>query len=246
MSKQPTARYQLNIIQYPILTLVRIVADLLNSIIETNDMLLVDSNNSTVTHFHSRTVPNIDIYTYLLRILKFTPFTNEVLICLLIYFDRIANEEGTRNYAVSSLTVHRLLITSIVVATKFTSDVFYPNTRYAKVGGIPLYELNQLELEFLFLCNFNLHVKLEEMQTYGDQLLTHAIMQQQGTTTLSTAIPLVSPPISPLDIPVPFSSSRKRKEESNNDTRNIKKKGPSTKVELLISPSSSTADAISH
>lgn len=47
--------------------------------------------------------------------------------------------------------------------------------RKIKVGGIPLYELNQLELEFLFLCNFDLYVKLEDMQAYGDQLLTHAL-----------------------------------------------------------------------
>lgn len=47
--------------------------------------------------------------------------------------------------------------------------------RKIKVGGIPLYELNQLELEFLFLCNFDLYVKLEDMQAYGDQLLTHSL-----------------------------------------------------------------------
>ncbi|KAI8644744.1 cyclin-domain-containing protein, partial [Parasitella parasitica] len=157
----------LDIANYPVDSLVEIVANLLDSIIETNDRLI--NNSSTVTHFHSRTIPNIAVRPYLVRILKFAPFSNEALLCLLIYFDRMAKFKKTR-YAVNSYTVHRLLITSIVVASKFTSDVFYPNSRYAKVGGIPLCELNQLELEFLFLCNFDLHVKLENMQAYGDQL----------------------------------------------------------------------------
>lgn len=39
-------------------------------------------------------------------------------------------------------------------------------------------ELNKLEIEFLFLCNFDLHVRLEAMQEYGDQLLLHALTQQ--------------------------------------------------------------------
>lgn len=54
------------------------------------------------------------------------------------------------------------------------------------MGGIPLGELNQLELEFLFLCNFDLHVRLEDMQAYGDQLLTHALTMQQRRLPPST------------------------------------------------------------
>jgi|JXWR01.1.fsa_nt_gb hypothetical protein len=47
--------------------------------------------------------------------------------------------------------------------------------------------MNQLELKFLFLCNFDLHVKLEKMQAYGNQLLSHA-------STQHTLLPL-SPPL---------------------------------------------------
>ncbi|KAL9548328.1 hypothetical protein MBANPS3_005734 [Mucor bainieri] len=187
----------LDIANYPVDSLVDIVANLLDSIIETNDKLISNTSATTVTHFHSRTIPNIAVYPYLARILKFAPFSNEVLLCLLVYFDRIAKLKKTR-YAVNSFTVHRLLITSIVVASKFTSDVFYPNSRYAKVGGIPLCELNQLELEFLFLCNFDLHVKLEDMQAYGDQLLRHALINHsQCTLSPVTSLSVSSPPLSP-------------------------------------------------
>ena len=99
-------KYHLNIAEYPTELLVKIVADLLISIVKENDKL----SNQSVTHFHSRTVPPIGIYAYLSRILKFTSFSNEALLSTLIYFDRIAQHKGL-NYAVNSLTVHRLLIT---------------------------------------------------------------------------------------------------------------------------------------
>lgn len=54
------------------------------------------------------------------------------------------------------------------------TDVFYTNSRYAKVGGLPQSELNQLELQFLLLNDFNLTIPLEEMQRYGDQLLLYS------------------------------------------------------------------------
>ncbi|KAF8923941.1 hypothetical protein BGZ52_008965, partial [Haplosporangium bisporale] len=58
-----------------------------------------------------------------------------------------------------------------MVAAKFTSDLFYSNARYAKVGGLSLPELNQLELEFLFTTRFELNVKVDELQRVGNSLL---------------------------------------------------------------------------
>ncbi|KAI8141708.1 cyclin-domain-containing protein [Fennellomyces sp. T-0311] len=168
----------MNIAEFPISTLLSMVASLLESVIDANDRLVSSRSGDSVTVFHSRAVPNIKVKAYLSRILKYTPFNNEVLLCILVYFDRIAQiRPGT--FIVNSYNIHRLLIASVVVASKFTSDVFYPNSRYAKVGGLPLLELNKLEMEFLFLCDFELHVRLEAMQEYGDNLLAHSRSQQQ-------------------------------------------------------------------
>ena len=40
------------------------------------------------------------------------------------------------DFVISSLNVHRLLITSIMLASKFFDDVYYNNAYYARVGGI--------------------------------------------------------------------------------------------------------------
>lgn len=47
------------------------------------------------------------------------------------------------------------------------------------MGGLPVHELNMLELEFLSINNFSLFVSLEELQHYGDQLLTHWIKEHE-------------------------------------------------------------------
>jgi len=47
------------------------------------------------------------------------------------------------------------------------------------VGGLPVKELNILELEFLRINNYNIFIPLEELQQYGDQLLMHAIREKE-------------------------------------------------------------------
>ncbi|KAI9283192.1 cyclin-domain-containing protein [Sporodiniella umbellata] len=158
----------MNIKLYPTQHLIKIVSELLESILQSNS-LIPDLN---ITHFHSRSIPGISIFSYLSRIHKFAPFDNEVLISVLVYFDRITNlNQGLH---INAYSVHRLLIASILIASKFTSDTFYSNRRYAKVGGVSLQELNQLELQFLFSVGFQLRITLEDLQEYADQLLLHA------------------------------------------------------------------------
>jgi hypothetical protein len=50
---------------------------------------------------------------------------------------------------VTTLTIHRFLITAVTVAVKGLSDTFWNNSVYARVGGIKTVELSLLELDFL-------------------------------------------------------------------------------------------------
>ncbi|KAK6201373.1 uncharacterized protein RJT21DRAFT_1316 [Scheffersomyces amazonensis] len=74
-------------------------------------------------------------------------------------------------FVMDSYNIHRLIISGITVSSKFFSDIFYKNLRYAKVGGLPLEELNYLELQFLLLLDFKLMISVEDLQNYGDLLL---------------------------------------------------------------------------
>ncbi|KAF7432839.1 hypothetical protein PC9H_004782 [Pleurotus ostreatus] len=132
--------------------------------------------SSTLT-FHARNVPTISLEAYLLRILKYCPTSNQVFLSLLVYFDRmskLSTEAIGRTFVIDSYNIHRLVIAGVTVASKFFSDVFYTNSRYAKVGGLPQAELNQLELQFLLLNDFRLVISPAEMQRYAEQLIVFA------------------------------------------------------------------------
>lgn len=73
-------------------------------------------------------------------------------------------------FVLDSYNIHRLIIAGITVSTKFFSDFFYSNSRYARVGGISLKEMNHLELQFLVLCDFELLISVEEMERYANLL----------------------------------------------------------------------------
>ncbi|KAI2636051.1 cyclin-domain-containing protein [Xylaria nigripes] len=74
-------------------------------------------------------------------------------------------------FVVDSFNIHRLIIAGVTCASKFFSDVFYTNSRYAKVGGLPLTELNHLELQFLLLNDFRLCVPVEDLDAYATMLV---------------------------------------------------------------------------
>ncbi|KAI1338652.1 cyclin-domain-containing protein [Xylariaceae sp. FL0016] len=74
-------------------------------------------------------------------------------------------------FVVDSFNIHRLIIAGVTCASKFFSDVFYTNSRYAKVGGLPLAELNHLELQFLLLNDFRLSIPVENLQHYATMLV---------------------------------------------------------------------------
>lgn len=48
----------------------------------------------------------------------------------------VGEQTGIQGFAIDSFNVHRLVIAGITVASKFFSDVFYTNSRYAKVCSI--------------------------------------------------------------------------------------------------------------
>lgn len=74
-------------------------------------------------------------------------------------------------FVVDSFNIHRLIIAGVTCASKFFSDVFYTNSRYAKVGGLPQPELNHLEIQFLVLNDFRLAIPVEDLEGYGTMLV---------------------------------------------------------------------------
>ncbi|KXS12055.1 cyclin-domain-containing protein [Gonapodya prolifera JEL478] len=164
---------------HPTLETIKVISSYLSHLTATNDSSPVKGD---LTRFHARTIPTIDILAYLQRILKYAPCGNEVFLAVLVYFERIAKraeftmskKRKKKVLMINSYNVHRLLITGVMIASKLFSDVFFLNSHYAKVGGLPVQELNQLEIEFLIFTDFNLHITVEQLQETGNRLLRHS------------------------------------------------------------------------
>ncbi|EMD33560.1 hypothetical protein CERSUDRAFT_34741, partial [Gelatoporia subvermispora B] len=151
--------------------LAQLIADMMERLMAHNDQipLLPES----LTRFHSRSAPGISILEYFRRIVRFTNVERSCLLITLHYIDQICAR--TPIFTLSSLTCHRFVIASIAVSSKALCDAFCTNSLYAKVGGIPLAELNVLEREFLHMIDWNLTCTREVLQDYYVNLVrTHS------------------------------------------------------------------------
>lgn len=128
--------------------------------------------STTTTKFHALRPPSINIRDYLLRILKYASCSPECFVLALIYIDRFIQRNG---FKLTACNVHRVLITSVVLAAKFFDDQYFNNAYYAKVGGVPCSEMNALELDFLFMINFSLHVTSDVYTKYYNELANHIV-----------------------------------------------------------------------
>jgi len=148
-----------------------LIADMLERLILHNDRIPLSPES--LTRFHSRSPPSISVLDYLKRIIKFTNVETSCLLATLHYIDQICSRIPL--FTLSSLTCHRFIIASICVSSKGLCDVFCTNQLYAKVGGIPVSELNVLEREFLKSIEWRLMCTREILQEYYVNLVrTHS------------------------------------------------------------------------
>ncbi|KAJ0742602.1 putative cyclin PHO80, Cyclin-like superfamily [Helianthus annuus] len=137
--------------------------------VEKNEKSLQTTQTKDVpTIFHGSRAPSLTIQQYIDRIFKYSRCSPSCFVVANIYMDRLIQSESI---VLTSLNVHRLLITSIMLATKFIDEAFFNNAYYAKVGGISRAELNRLEMKFLFGIDFQLYVNLFTFKEYCLELM---------------------------------------------------------------------------
>ncbi|WOK95993.1 cyclin-P3-1 [Canna indica] len=144
------------------------VLSLLSSIFETTvqkNELQLDTLEikETGSAFNGLRAPTLSIKRYIERIFKYSKCSPSCFVLAYIYIERYIQKP---NMHLTSLNVHRLLITSVVAAAKFIDDAFFSNAYYAKVGGISTKEMNRLEINFLFSLDFRLQVNVDTFTTY--------------------------------------------------------------------------------
>ncbi|KAL8248371.1 hypothetical protein R6Q59_005239 [Mikania micrantha] len=155
-----------------------ILSFVLERLVNRNEMLSSNSGSGrlgkNLEMFHGIRPPAITIPKYLDRIYKYTNCSPACFVVGYIYIDRLVHRHP--GSLVVSLNVHRLLVTSIMVAAKILDDEHYNNAFYARVGGVTNAELNRLELEFLFMLDFDLTVTTRVFESYCLYLEREMIM----------------------------------------------------------------------
>jgi len=138
---------------------------------EANAEVALPQAKSNISCFSSKVAPKINISSYLSRISTHIPLSDSSFILALVYIDRIGKQGSTCRTAVNSKSWVRLVITAIMLASKYLEDegdLHYNNAAYAKVGGLGVQELDLLETHFLKLLDWKLFVtEAEYMQFYG-------------------------------------------------------------------------------
>jgi len=123
--------------------------------------------------FHTAEPPRVTLHDYAVRIHRYFECSDECFVLSLIYIDRIL--KSNPGFKLGALNSHRLLLTSTVVAVKFHDDDHLTNQHYAQVGSVRIKDFNKMEVEFLKLLDWRVHVNPQEFEDNSTQL---AILQK--------------------------------------------------------------------
>jgi hypothetical protein len=130
----------------------------------------VKSNNlRPIMIFHSANVPDISLPAYLERISWFLGCSSACFVFALEYINRL--EQQCPEIEVNDNSVHQIVITCIMVATKFIDDKLFKNTFYARVAGLPVINLSAFEVQLVFFLKFDLRVLPDQYNARYEAML---------------------------------------------------------------------------
>jgi hypothetical protein len=154
----------------------QLVAALLRRVAEEGDRSIEEDCEVVATSkdvqqrsaFHAQRRPKVSLADYAERICKYGGCSPGCLGLSLVYMDRFLRQMD--NYRLTGLSVHRLLLSCVLVATKQWDDTHYNNAFWAKVGGVSNAELNSLERQLLATLDYSLLVDKAQWDAYRSAL----------------------------------------------------------------------------
>ncbi|KAH7433847.1 hypothetical protein KP509_07G089000 [Ceratopteris richardii] len=153
-------------------TVISVLSSLLKRTVSRNERLppppLTQSSLQKFSAFVGVRVPAITIEQYLERIFQYANCSTSCFVVAYAYIDRLVQLQP--GFRITSLNVHRILITSVLVSAKFLDDSYYSNAYYARIGGITTQEMNKLEKIFLSLLDYRLQVTVSVFESYCSHL----------------------------------------------------------------------------
>ena len=128
----------------------------------------ISNQNSNVEYnpddpFSTKSPPKVTLQYFFGRIKRYSKIDQSTLIIILIYADRMCT---ISNIILNPHNIHRIILGCLLLAIKYNEDIYFTNEHYAKIGGVPLEELNKLEFYSIEFLDFNLYVSEDIYQKY--------------------------------------------------------------------------------
>ncbi|KAG5472585.1 hypothetical protein LSCM1_03990 [Leishmania martiniquensis] len=125
--------------------------------------------------------PPISVEKYTDRLVTYMHCSPEVFVFALAYLRRLVRS----GFPVHARSIHRLLLTAVLVALKCRDDAYYQMSFYAEVGGVTPKDLCTMEIRFLSdLIHFEGEVSLADYHAVMEDI-TRVTQRRAMTKSLS-------------------------------------------------------------
>lgn len=141
------------------------ISNMLTDICDNNSQMFKSDKNFKLIKPFITINPSIKIKDYLEQLYKYGRMSGSTIILMLIYIDRLCNINKIK---LTYRIIHKLILSSLIVAIKYNEDEIYSLKVYAEIGGVTKAELEFLEICFISFINFNLFIKEELFNKYYD------------------------------------------------------------------------------
>lgn len=102
----------------------------------------------------------VPLGTYALRLHALFDCEPECWLMAMVYIRRLCQLQG----GICRTSAHKLLLTSLLLAVKFHSDLTLTNAHYSRIGGVRLAVLNAMEAQLLQQLEWRVAVDIEELE----------------------------------------------------------------------------------
>lgn len=113
----------------------------------------LNNNGISDKAFITAKIPKISLCEFFGRILQYAKLDQATVVCIFIYIERIADK-----IELTWFNIHKIIIASMLTSVKMNMDEIFPNSFYARIGGISLEEINFIEISFYNLIKYDLYV----------------------------------------------------------------------------------------
>ncbi|EGW32064.1 uncharacterized protein SPAPADRAFT_61151 [Spathaspora passalidarum NRRL Y-27907] len=131
-----------------------------------------DTKNQTYTSTDMKVKPLPSLMTFLTKLVRYTNVYTGTLMATLVYLNRL-KAKLPKNASGLPCTRHRILLSCLILSSKFHNDSSPKNMHWAKYtdGLFTTQDINLMERQLTFLLNWDLKVSNDEMIESLDSLL---------------------------------------------------------------------------